>query len=208
MEHYLDLNIGAQKRLAILKKKNPQDWRKARYSTFKTGANCQGFNDKTTHIWYYMSQETPFRDIKPCHDVDTSIRHTGWWCDDYQDSKAFGIVGSLSHGRFMAGYELTMNDEHVFFAELFTDASEAAQMADEHARVIADQEMEHNVRWNEAREIEEKIERKQSKLCELFDIRNEKCAHWATHPRKQIARIIRDIRDLTRTLETDYAGVI
>lgn len=167
----------------------------------------QGFNGETP-IWYYQGETVPVRSITPCHDVNESIRHTGWYCDKHCEDKAFGIIGALSHGRFIAGYETTCNGEQVFFGDVFTDASEAANMADEHARVIADAEMDHSIKFNEARELEEKIERKKAKLCELFDIRNNPCAHWSTHPRKQIKDVIQSIRDLSETLNTDYVGVL
>ena len=62
----------------------------------------------------------------------------GWYTDSYQDETAVGIIASLPHGRFIAGYRWTSNDERVYFGEVFANEDDAARMADEHARVFAE----------------------------------------------------------------------
>lgn len=202
MSNYLNLSIGAPKRLAILRKANPADWRKARYDNFRNSGNCQGFNDKTIPVWYYMNESVPVRTIKPCHEI-INMRHTGWFCDPYQESKAFGIVGSLPHGRFIAGYELIENDEQVFFADIFDNANDAAHAADSHAEHIADQEREHAERFDAAQKLESLIESKTVRLCECFALR-----HKFAYMRLEISRLIETIRESRETLESDYAGVL
>ena len=66
--------------------------------------------------------------------------------------KAIGIVASLTRGRYIAGYRWTSNDERVYFDGVFTDESEAARMADEHARVFADSAREDNARYETMRD--------------------------------------------------------
>ena len=98
--------------------------------------------------WYTHSGEQ-FRNERDACEV-LRMRHTGWFTDNYQDDTAVGIVASLTHGRYIAGYRWTSNDERVYFDDVFTNEDDAARMADEHARVFAE-----NCRDSEEIEYEE-----------------------------------------------------
>lgn len=165
--------------------------------------NNQGFNGSTP-IWYFMGEPVPVRRITPAHDF-SQIEHTGWYCDVNCEDKAFGIVGSLSHGRFIAGYQLTTNDEQVFFDGLFTDEHDAALMSDEHARVIAEQEMEHSERWAAATDLESKIEDSFTRLRECLILRHVACMQYV---RDEITELIETIRDSREALSTEFKGVL
>ena len=165
--------------------------------------NNQGFKGKTP-IWYFMSEPAPFRRITPAHDF-SQIKHTGWFCDEFCDEKAFGIVASLSHGRFIAGYELANNGERVFFDGLYTDEHDCALMADEHARVIAKAEFEYNVRFNEAQKLESIVENSFARLRECLALRHRACMAYVRDEAIELIATIRTARD---TLATDYAGVL
>jgi hypothetical protein len=95
----------------------------------------QGFNNQSP-VWY-SHQGEQFRNERDANDV-LLLSHTGWFTDRYQDETAVGIIASLPHGRFIAGYRWSSNDERVYFGEIFIDETEAAQMADEHARIFAE----------------------------------------------------------------------
>lgn len=125
----------------------PGDWRGARHYTLKSyaGAYCSGINQGASN-WYSHGGEQ-FRNEQDAHDVTGGPDHSGWFTDVYQDEKAIGIVASLTHGRFIAGYRWTSNDERVYFGEIFTDETEAARMADEHARVFAESAREDSERF-------------------------------------------------------------
>ena len=131
----------------------PGDWRGARNWTMKNYAATycaelrQGFSNQSP-IWYSHGGEQ-FRNERDACDV-IRLRHTGWYTDSYQEETAVGIVVSLPHGRFIAGYRWTSNDERVYFGEVFANEDDAARMADEHARVFAE-----NCRDNEDIEYEE-----------------------------------------------------
>jgi len=165
--------------------------------------NNQGFNGKTP-IWYYMSESAPVRCITPAHDF-SQIKHKGWFSDLDQYDVAFGIVGSLSHGRFIAGYQLSMNDEKVFFDEVFTDAHDAALMSDEHARIVAEREQEHAMRFDEALKLESKIDDSFSRLRECLVLRHIDCMDYV---KDEISELISTIRDSRETLKTEYVGVL
>jgi hypothetical protein len=174
----------------------------AGFNIMKT-SNNQGFNAKTP-IWYYMGEPVPVRRITPAHDF-SQIKHKGWFCDEECNDVAFGIVGSLSHGRFIAGYQLSMNDEKVFFDGLFTDEHDAALMADEYARVIAEQEMEHSQKWNAANSLETKIDDSFSRLRECLVLRHVACMAYV---RDEITGLIETIRESRETLATEFKGVL
>lgn len=121
------------------------DWRGARSWTMKNYATayCSGINqgfDGAGHarsaVWYSHHGEQ-FRNERDACEV-LRMRHTGWFTDNYQDETAVGIIASLPHGRFIAGYRWTSNDERVYFDEVFTNEDDAARMADEHARAFAE----------------------------------------------------------------------
>lgn len=119
----------------------PGDWRGVRRWTLDNYADayCSGISqgsDGKSPIWYSHGGEQ-FRNERDANDV-IRLSHTGWYTDSYQDETAVGIVASLPHGRFIAGYRWTSNDERVYFDEVFTDEEDAARMADEHARVFAE----------------------------------------------------------------------
>lgn len=115
----------------------PGDWRGARRYTMGSyaAAYCSGINQGVSD-WYSHGGEQ-FRNERDAGEV-LRLGHNGWFTDSYQDDIAVGIVASLTHGRFIAGYRWTSNDERVYFGEVFTDEEDAARMADEHARVFAE----------------------------------------------------------------------
>ena len=117
---------------------HPNDWRAARRYTLcnYAAAYCAGINQGSQN-WYSHAGEQ-FRNEKDANDCAGGPDHRGWYTDSEGYDKAVGIVASLTHGRFIAGYRWTSNSERVYFDGVFTDEAEAARMADEHARVFAE----------------------------------------------------------------------
>ena len=71
-----------------------------------------------------------------CDDVCNSIRHTGWYCDSFQDSKIRGIVMRLPHNRgFLAGWSMgegmISEIEYIIHANEIDAALEADNLADQ-----------------------------------------------------------------------------
>lgn len=218
---YLQLNKGgSMARLSVLKMKANDfnrsrppglaiDWRKARAYTFGNwrAAYCdmsRGFNDGKTPVWCAHTGEQ-FRNERFCDDVsEARIGHTGWFCDVDQGNKARGIVGMLTHGRYIAGW-MSDNDERVYFDEVFDNEVDAARMADEHARVIAEQESEYNARFHAAQNLETDIDDSFTRLRECLVLRNVACMEYV---RDEARGLIECIRSNRETLKTDYAGVL
>ena len=94
-------------------------------------------------VFYLDDAGQPFTRWRWCDDIDSSIRHTGWWFDDECDEKIRGIVILLPHGRYMAGWSMGEHMASAIEPGIFDDIDEAARMADEHARVAADNECEY-----------------------------------------------------------------
>ncbi len=165
---FFDLTIPAPRRLAMMRNAfaehatryphcpeyiKPHTWRDVRGATL---ANWQGYfgmfaqgRDGTDPIWYTHQGET-FR-------AETDASGEGFYTDEHCDDTAIGIVARLPHGRFLAGYRWTCNDERVYFADVFDDAHDAARMADEHARVFAENTREFEAEES-ARLAEEEAE--------------------------------------------------
>lgn len=151
-----DLRKPAPMRLAMMRKAfaehafkypycpetiKPRSWRDIRRTTYGSveaycGCLGQGLNGKGTVVWYTY-QGPYFRHERDAHDI-VRMRHKGYYTSSHWDELAFGIVASLPHGRFLAGYRWDSNDERVYFPEVFDNREDAARMADEHARVFAE----------------------------------------------------------------------
>ena len=114
-------------------------------------------------------------------------------------------MASLTHGRFIAGYTLSDSGERVYFPEIFTDESDAAHMADEHARITGEDQLEHSQRFDEAQNLDSEIDEAFIRLRECIVLRNTACMGYV---RSEITRIILSIRNKRETLATSYAGVI
>ncbi len=86
------------------------------------------------------------RSIRFCDDVAKSIRHTGWFLDNFQDDKARGVVLALSHGRFLAGIADPYNFDTqakqgpciIETGRIFDDETKAAHVADDLAEECAE----------------------------------------------------------------------
>ena len=140
----------------------PNDWRAARRYTLcnYAAAYCAGINRGADHWYSHMGEQ--FRNERDADACNGGPDHSGWFTDSEGYDKAVGIVASLPHGKFIAGCRWTANDERVYFDEVFTDESEAACMADEHARVFADSAREDSVRYEAMCDAEDTAEEKRN----------------------------------------------
>lgn len=219
LPQYLQLNKGGTyARMAILRmyaldwnRNRPpsmaQDWRGARAWRFNNGEAAhgvlsQGMNGKTP-VWSHHGGEY-FRNERDASDILTSSRHghCGWFSDTQQSDRVIGIVASLSHGRFIAGYRWTSNNERCYYGEIFDDEDEAARMADEHARVYAELCMEDSERFDQMQNLESELESKLEELRDAIALRNHRRgSHEAVHD------LIEEVRDMRATLETEYKDI-
>lgn len=180
---YFNLSIPAPRRLAMMRADfanhstkyphcpefaKPKSWRDMRETTFKGFAAYFGESDRGYSInsrgeripclYAHKPDTLPVRSMRDAHEVLTHLRHTGWYCDDDRDSLCIGIVASLPHGRFLAGFRLTDNGEYVLFLDrIFDHERDAAFAADSIAENLAETEREHNEKWREASTLDDEI---------------------------------------------------
>lgn len=226
---YFDLAIPAPRRLALMRRDfaghparfpncpenlKPRTWRDVRGWTLKNysgafvnGLNA-GFNGEGMHrapIWY--THEGPqFRDERYSDEVNSHIRYKGHYSDNEGHDVYRGIVARLPHGRFLAGYEWSANDERVYFATVYDDEHEAAEQADESARIMAEHEREWDERRNRAQSLSDDVADSEKRLLECLALRNRPCMGYARDEAKRMVAAIRKMRDELATDYADFAG--
>lgn len=141
MPRYLRPHFGAKARLAELRglatAHKYASWRDARKWTLLNWHSAHAtLSQGGAGEWYCHTGEQ-FRAECDAHELVRSLPR-GWFTDADCTDTAIGIVGRLPHGRFIAGYRWTSNDERVYFAQLYDDADEAARAADSHAERFAE----------------------------------------------------------------------
>lgn len=221
MLKYLNLAIGAQRRLDILRRDaeklnegynarkaannpEPYTWRDVRYGTFKSRCNgLDGGRNGDRHIWYTFSGDQFTRERYA--DEIIRIDHQGWYTDCDGRETARGLVVALPHGRFLAGYHWTDNDERVYFSEIYTDQDDAARAADSEAERFAEVCREDDWKYQQARGLEDGIEASLKRLRECLALRNNKCF---AHLRDEVRELLEAIRKGRRELETEYANYL
>lgn len=179
----------------------PGDWRGARrwtmygYESAYSNGLDQGFNGREgnkTPVWYSHGGEQ-FRNERDANDIVHSLDN-GWFTDSDQSETAIGIVASLPHGRFIAGYRWTSNDERVYFPDVHDDENDAARMADEHARVFAESAREDSERFDAMQNAEE-VTYVCARLRKYLPARN-----VTVTLREEVRSIIEELRDARNTL--------
>ncbi|UZZ64576.1 hypothetical protein [Curvibacter phage PCA1] len=165
-------------------------------------------------VFYYFGQ---LLNEQWCDDVNRAIRHTGWFTNEdgttYKDGsgKARGVVVTLPSrpgfpgGVHLAGYVWCDNDERVIWPDCFSDEDEAARYADQYAEKFADEQRGHDIKWNEARRLEDKEESKLQRLRECLALRNHQCFKSM---RDEVSELVQAIKDIRETLSNEYAGVL
>lgn len=87
---------------------------------------------------------------------DTSIHHTGWYCDAYGDTLIRGLVMRLPAGRgFLAGYSMGEGMSSAVEGTVYADEREAALAADRLAEIVAERERDHEAEEQAYQEAEE-----------------------------------------------------
>ncbi len=215
MYEYLNLKIGAPRRLAYLRtsaqrhnEKFPPGsaatWRTVRYATLKyAGELGQGMNGGAP-IWYaYTGPAFPretYADL--CAEGPDQL---GWFTDADCTMKARGIVVRLPHGKFLAGYEWDDNGERVYFPEIFTDESDAACRADGHAESFAADCREHDAKYHEAQTLQTEAEDMAHQLAEKLALRNDPRFPDA---REEARELLTELRELRQRLRDEFADFL
>jgi len=183
----------------------PGDWRGARDYTLASYAAAYGAGISQGAGQWYSHGGEQFRNERDAGDILSKHDYRGWFTDVDCNEKAIGIVASLPHGRFIAGYRWTSNDERVYFPEIHTDENDAARMADEHARVFAESAREDDEKQHEAMKLTDEVEDQLQRLRECLVLRHRACMAYV---RDEIAELVEDIRNNRDTLRTQYANYL
>jgi len=119
--------------------------------------------------FYLDSDFMPGLRWKWCDEVASSICHTGWYCDEYQDSKIRGLVFRLPHSRgFLSAWSMGESMASEMEPYIYETEREAAYAADEIAREAAEAErafQEQEEAKREAEEQEQETNTLESALC-------------------------------------------
>lgn len=180
---YFDLRIPAPRRLAMMRRDfaehgakfphcseyaRPRSWRDVRRYGMNSYAAAFGLSDsgwsedsrgrRVPILYAFEADSLPVRRIRDAHEI-ADMRHSGWYCDDDCGELCIGIVASLPHGRFLAGWRLTDNGEDVLHLDrIFDDESDAARYADGLVESYADREREYQRQYREADSLDDAIE--------------------------------------------------
>jgi hypothetical protein len=115
--------------------------------------------NNTDGIGFYLSDSggNPFQlRWKWCDDIATHIKHTGWFCDDYQDQTIRGLVLALPHGRgWLAGWSMGEGMASEVSYYVYGSELSAAYGADSMAEHAADSEREYQAKEEAKRDAEE-----------------------------------------------------
>ena len=175
----------------------PGDWRGARKTTIAEyesyfGNLSTGFNG-SDRVWYSCNEEY-FRNERDAYNG------RGYYADD-SGTVISGIVASLPHGRFIAGYANSDTGERVYFDQVFDDSADAAHMADEHARVTAETEREYQERWRAAKELSDAEQEAREQVKRLWSARHNDAV------RELIRSCITTARDSREQLTNEYSDI-
>ena len=210
MNEYLNLKIGAPRRLAYLRtsaqrhnEKFPSGsaatWRTRRYPTLKhAGGLHRGMNGGAP-VWY-SDTGAAFR-----REVYARKGGAGWYTDVDCAMKARGIVVRLPHEKFLAGYEWEDNGERVYFPEIFDSETEAARRADSHAESFADACREHDAKYREAQKLQDEAGDMAHQLAEKLALRNNPRFPDA---REEARELLAELRELRQRLHNEFADYI
>lgn len=109
-----------------------------------TCANIEYNREGESGARWIESASQGLRLVGYCDDIATRIRHRGWFTDD--DGEVLrGVVYSLPHARYIAGYADPFNDDCALldFRHVYTDKITAAYAADKIAESHAEKEREY-----------------------------------------------------------------
>ena len=215
MYEYLNLRIGAPRRLAYLRasaqrhsEKFPAGsaatWRTVRCATFKSSAGLSQGMQSGESVWYAQDGEQFPREgyADECYQ---GIRHKGWFTEGSHVETARGLVVKLPHGKFIAGYEWSDNGERVYFPEVFDSETDAAHQADGHAERFAEACLEDSRRFDDAQELEYRCQQLADHLAEKLALRNDPRFPDA---REEARELLTELRELRECLQNDFADYI
>jgi len=125
--YFLPKSIGQLKKRA--------ESRKVCGPYFQTRPNPNPINS----FFYLGSDFMPGLRWEWADEASKHIRHTGWFCDDFQSETIRGLVMTLPHGRgFLAGWSMGEHMASEVGHYIYSDKSDAAHAADSLAERVAE----------------------------------------------------------------------
>ncbi len=218
---YFNLSIPAPRRLAMMRGDfaahaatyprcpdilKPTDWRKQRAYTHNSWAAAfctldQGKQDGRP-IWYCHTGPQ-FRNERDAHEIVARLLR-GWYTNTDCNDTAIGIVGSLTHGRYIAGYRWTSNNERIYWPEVFTDENDAARMADEHARVFSENARDDSERFDAMQKAELDADDAEKTFRKEYALRHHSAG--SIDEARTALQALRDARETLRDATKAYEG--
>lgn len=110
-------------------------------------------SSSTTAFFYHDSDFAPGLRWDWCDDV-APIKHTGWFCDEYQSETIRGLVFRLPKGRgYLAGWSMGEGmASEVNTSYVYAEARDAGFAADSMAESAAEREREYQEAFQRANE--------------------------------------------------------
>lgn len=214
---YLNLRVGAPRRLAALRlaaadinahRITQATWRNMRYSTFADSRGLSdGFNGEGRSreaVWVTFDRDDlPGRMSYVDKTEGAHVDHRGWYTRDDGDSGVYrGFILRLSHGRMLAGYHSTDNDEYVIYTTIYDETRECAYAADRNAELMAESERDYQREGDAARDCQDATETALQRLRECLALRNRACMAYV---RDEIHELVETIRTNREKLAGEYA---
>lgn len=165
----------------------PGDWKAARHWGLESYDRAYGLFSQGCTGWHSHFGEY-FRSERECSE--------GWYTDVDCSETAIGIIGRLSHGRFIAGYRWTSNNERAYFPEVFSDEYDAVNAANEHAHVFAEEARDDSQRFVDMTLAELDVELKTAEVEKAVALRHR--AKFGGFDR--VRRCIDELRESRETL--------
>lgn len=164
---------------------------------------CMGRDGSQPVITSFDPWHLPVRFVMPA-----AVEHNGWFadCEGTGDRGVIqGVVATLSHGRMLAGYRNTDSGEYVLYCDvIYTNASDANRMADEHARVIAETEQEYDARFRAMVDAESLVESHVTDAQDAIAARNTSARNrqWARDSIERLRESRAELEAATRAYES------
>jgi len=192
---------------------------KSKQKHIQYGPQFKGYGER--HMRWIENVSAGLRFVGHADDLVRSIRHKGWYADNFQDETYRGCVYQLParHGvpQFVGGYSDPNNDDCALLSfYLYDEKEDAARAADLIAEARADEQRQYNEAWqagSEYADLKTEISSNRRALIELIRERKELCRlvcgtsveHTAHAVLKEIRRLLQAVRDAQRKRADLYA---
>lgn len=199
-------------RLKSLRSQLGTEWRatesrcrvRALIATTEYPQACMGFNEPNDPVIVAFDPTgLPVRQVEFA-DVD----HDGWFADSEglgDRGVIRGVIATLSHGRMLAGYHGTDAGDWVLYCNrVYSDASEAGAMADEHARVYAEAEQAQDALFRAMTDAESIVEDHERDVQDAIAARNTSTRNrqWARDAIERLRQSREELKTATEAYES------